>query len=185
MKLVATPSAKVTHHLTNALSITPPLLTSMLTTAQLVTPDWLSALLRFGGQPKEPGSPLTTLEFEFILPAESKYRPPFDPSLPSALKKSFKPWEANEERANMLKGWRVLFIGEKGREADKELLAMLEAGGAEYEVFDVAGGERRWNQALEKNKRKAPKGLSVVADEERMRVVAGDDWDIIEEILIE
>ncbi len=116
-------------------------------------------------------SPLTMLEFEFLPPSETKHPPSFAPTLPSALKVS-KVWEPNQERENMFKGWRVLFVGEKGREADQDLLQMLDAGGAEYEVFDVTGGEKKWKQVLGKNKRKASKGLSVVADEETMQVAA-------------
>ena len=173
-----------THHLTPLLRIAPSILTSMLRTSQLVTFDWLTDYLRLGLEPRDSTSPLTALEYEFIPPLESKFRPAFDPSLPPELTK-FKPWEANEERSSMLKGWRILFVGEKGRETDADILKMIEVAGAQYEVFDVSGGERKWKQALQKSKRKATKGLSIVANGEVMRVAAGEDWDTIDEALRE
>lgn len=189
IKLSATQTAEVTHHLTPMLSISPSILSSLLRTTHIVHPDWLTEYLRLGDSEKldhgasEEGS-LTTLEFEFLPPSESKHRPTFASNLPPSLQ-SFKAWDRNEERYGMFKGWRVLFVGEKGREADQDLLQMLDAGGADYEVFDVSSGEKKWRQVLAKNQRKASKGLSVVADEETMLVAAEVDWKVINDVLKE
>ena len=45
--------------------------------------------------------------------------------------------------------------------------------------------EKKWKQVLEKNKRKANKGLSIVADEENMRVAAETEWAAINDNLKE
>lgn len=180
----------MTHYLTPTLDISSSILCSLLRLAQVVHPSWLTEFLRLGDVINldhgalEEGPPVTALEFEFLPPSEAKHRPSFSSSLPSSLK-SFKAWEPNEERDRMFKGWRILFVGEKGREADQDLLQMLDAGGAEYEVFDVSGGEKKWKQVLGKNQRKASKGLSVVADAETMQVAAEAEWNVINEILKE
>lgn len=212
LKLTRTHSTLISHHLTSTLHIAAPLLTSMLNAAQLVRPDWLTEYLRVGDVEKDVGVPagssdriLTMLEFEFLPPSETKFRPPFAPSLPSSTPtlKTFKTWEANEERVGLLRAWRVLFVcSASTRENEVELREMISAAGAEYEVFDVDGEhgdgglESRWKQVLGRSRRRAGAGAAkgtargmavvVVPDVQTVAAAAGDEyWEMIRTTLKE
>lgn len=116
------------------------------------------------------------LEQEFRLPDPSQYRPEQSSDLPSSLKTT-SAWTVNERRPELFKGWRFLFPCAKG-EVDAETRGLVELGGGEYEAFDVAGGTKKWEQSLTRNKRKAEedggKRLAVVGDERSLRLSLGD-----------
>ncbi|KAG0708530.1 hypothetical protein DFH29DRAFT_1041101 [Suillus ampliporus] len=172
----------LTHHLTSKYEVTTPVMTSLLCAAQLVKPEWLQELVRLGSTPVENDSfGLTVLEKSFVPPLESKYRPAFGPALPPALK-SFKHWEPNEERLNLLRGFRFILPAEDG-EVDGELRELVVRGGAEYEGFNLKAGLAKWRQVLAKGKRKvedlrgAGKGLVVLAkDSVIQRAVEEEKW---------
>lgn len=191
IKIVASVLPEVTHHLVTMLSATSAVVSTTLIPAQLVKPDWLTELLRLGDEPydipqsqaveADPAQSRSALEYELTLPSETKYRPPFSPSLPPELK-TLKTWEPNLERQNLFKGWRFVFVG---REIDTDTRAVVERGGGEYEAFDVSGGPIRLQQTLERNKRKAQKGISVIGDAETLKVSAADNWNSLEDVLRE
>lgn len=172
----------LTHHIAPKYEVTTPVMTSLLCAAQLVRPEWLQELVRLGSVPAEDNSfGLTALEKSFVSPIESKYRPAFGPALPPALK-SFKHWEPNEERLNLLRGFRFVLPAEDGA-VDAELRDLVVRGGAEYEGFNLNAGLAKWRQVIAKGKRKveelrgAGKGLVVLAkDNVIQRAVEDEKW---------
>ena len=159
-----------------SLLLTQPLL---LSAAQFVKPEWLNELIQLGGLPiSNDFSNSCSLEQVFALPPETKFRPTFAAALPAALK-VFKAWEPNEERINMFSGYRFLFVGEKGREAEENMTELVRRGGGERDVFSVDGGRQKLHRVLAKGKAKLgnvtsnPKGLVLVADVKAMTVAVG------------
>ncbi|KAG2347342.1 hypothetical protein BDR05DRAFT_652330 [Suillus weaverae] len=172
----------LTHHIAPKYEVTTPVMTSLLCAAQLIKPEWLQELVRLGSTPAENDSlGLTALEKSFVPPIESKYRPAFGPALPPALK-SFKHWEPNEERLNLLRGFRFILLAEDG-EVDPELRDLVVRGGAEYEGFNLKVGLTKWRQVIAKGKRKVEelrgvgKGLVILAkDSVIQRAVEDEKW---------
>ncbi|OJA21135.1 hypothetical protein AZE42_04352 [Rhizopogon vesiculosus] len=179
---LSSPHELLTHHLTSKYEVTTSVMTSLLCAAQLVKPEWLHELLRLGTTPTEDDSfGLTVLEKSFVPPLESKYRPTFGPSLLPALR-SFKHWEPNEERLNLLRGFRFILPAEDG-EVDVELRELVVRGGAEYEGFNLKAGLAKWRQVIAKGKRRveelkgAGKGLVILAkDSVIQRAVEEEKW---------
>ncbi|KAL5514111.1 hypothetical protein ACEPAG_2872 [Sanghuangporus baumii] len=187
VKVVSTPRPEVTHHLTGTLSVSTSIAISLLNRAHIVRPDWLTELLHLGETTTSPDGP-SVLESDFRLPIVSQHVPKTDSDLPSSLK-SLSLWEPNERRSGMLKGWRFLFVGEKGREVDTETRTLVEQGGGEYEVFDVSGGLMRWKQSLARNRRKVEaegdRNLSIIGDSVSLKIAAGEAWNgMLEELRI-
>ncbi|KAL5480353.1 hypothetical protein ACEPAI_1623 [Sanghuangporus weigelae] len=185
VKVVSTPRPEVTHHLTSTLSVSTSIAISLLNRAHIVRPDWLTELLHLGETTTSPDGP-SVLESDFRLPIVSQHVPKADSDLPSLLK-SLSLWEPNERRTGMLKGWRFIFIGEKGREVDTETRTLVEQGGGEYEVFDVSGGLTRWKQSLSRNRRKADaeggRNLSIIGDTDSLKIAVGEAWNgMLEEL---
>ncbi|KAL5522140.1 hypothetical protein ACEPAF_1997 [Sanghuangporus sanghuang] len=185
VKVVSTPRPEVTHHLTGTLSVSTSIAISLLNLAHIVRPDWLTELLHLSETTTSPDAP-SVLEFDFRLPIVSQHVPKVDSDLPASLK-SLSLWEPNERRAGMLKGWRFLFVGEKGREVGSETRTLVERGGGEYEVFDVSGGLTRWKQSLSRNRRKSDaeggRNLSVIGDTEILKIASGEAWNgMLEEL---
>ena len=169
----------VTHHLVEVVSPVCSIAHSLLLATQLVRPDWLHEIIRLGNLSTDAETLNTrSLESSFALPPVAKYLPSLSVLLPSSLK-MFKVWEPNEERVNLLIGYRFVFVGEKGREVDVDVRQMVVAGGAEYEAFNVSGGRSKFHQVLAKGMRRVSetvrrgKGLVVVADEESMKTAIG------------
>lgn len=90
-------------------------------------PEWLTEVLHLGSTSSSADGP-STLELDFRLPAASQYVPASAPDLPPLLKSPMT-WEPNQRRSGMLKGWRFVFVGEKGREVDAEARTLVERGG--------------------------------------------------------
>lgn len=182
ISMLAATHELLTHHITPKYEVTTPVMTSLLCAAQLVKPEWLQELVRLGSTPAENDSfGLTALEKSFVPPIESKYRPAFGPALPPVLK-SFKHWEPNEERLNLLRGFRFVLPAEDG-DVDAELRDLVVRGGAEYEGFNLKTGLAKWRQVIAKGKRKveelrgAGKGLVVLAkDSAIQRAVEDEKW---------
>ena len=155
-------------------------MTSLLSAAHLVKPEWLSELLDLSLlNPRE--SP-RALEHTFALPPEGRFRPGFAAALSSELK-TLRLWEPNEARLNMLKGYRFVFAGEKGLEVPAGYREVVKRGGAEYEAFSVNAGVVRWRKALTRAKALAEEKnakVVLVADGGAMELVVGaDEWDEI------
>ena len=168
IKVTSSLNAHATHHLAPSLVLTPNIAYSLVSGSQLVRPDWLTEVLKFGDD-DDTSTPVQTqdsttppdsskscpLEREFTLPSESRFRPPFAPTLPAELKK-FNVWEPNKSRAKLLKGWRFLFLtgafsgssSSKGATGDTETRQLVELAGGEYDTFDVSGGRVRLKQAV-------------------------------------
>jgi hypothetical protein len=180
---VRTPHPDITHHLVPSYALTPSHMTSLLSAAQLVKPEWLTELLTLSDlDPRE--SP-RALEHTFSLTPESKFRPAFAAALPPALQ-TFKTWEPNETRLNMLKGYRFVFVGEKGLEIPAGYRDLVKRGGAEYEAFTVNVGAVRWRKALLRAKALAEErnGKVVpVADGGAIELVVGaEEWEKIDSV---
>jgi len=170
----------ITHHIVPSYALTPAHMTSLLSAAQLVKPEWLTELIDLSVlDPRE--SP-RALEHTFALPSESKFRPGFASDLASALK-TIKTWEPNETRLNMLKGYRFVFVGDKGLEVPAGYRDLVKRGGAEYEAFAVSAGVVRWRKALVRAKALAEEksGKAVpVADGDAMELAVGaEEWEEI------
>ncbi|TFK51444.1 hypothetical protein OE88DRAFT_1680259 [Heliocybe sulcata] len=180
ISVVHTFNPDVTHHLTPSFSLTTHIATSLLCAAHLVKPEWLDEVIRLGELSLGPDS----LEFNCTLPQETKYRPTFSPSLPPALK-VFRVWEPSEDRLQLFRGYRFIFVGEKGREIPGDLRDLVSNGGGQYEAFSVDSGRARLHQVLAKGKQKVAggKGLVLVADEGNMVPAVGrDGWqELVEE----
>lgn len=177
--VVRTLHPDITHHLVPSYGLTTAHITSLLSAAQLVKPEWLSDLLALSIL--DPREDTHALEHTFALPSESKYRPGFTAALPTALK-TLKAWEPNETRLNMLKGYRFVFVGDKGLEIPAGYRDLVKRGGADYEAFTVSVGVVRWRKALvrAKNLAEEKNGKAVpVADGGAMELAAGVEWEEI------
>jgi hypothetical protein len=163
----------ITHHLVPSYALTPAHMTSLLSAAQLVKPEWLTELIDLSIlNPRE--SP-RALEHTFALPSESKFRPGFASDLAPSLK-TIKAWEPNETRLNMLKGYRFVFVGDKGLEIPAGYRDLVKRGAAEYEAFAITTGVVRWRKALARAKALAEEknGKAVpVADGDAMGLAVG------------
>lgn len=164
-----TPHPSVTHHLTSTYSLTPPIATSLLSAAHLVKPTWLTTLLHSGTSTDGP----SPLEINFTLPRVADYRPDYSPSVPSTLRTP-RTWEPNEARLKMFNDYRVIFVGEKGREVTLELRELVKRGGGEYECCSVEGGRKALHSVLAKGQGKG-KRLVLIADEPAMGAAIGQD----------
>ncbi|KAI9439406.1 hypothetical protein F5148DRAFT_859363 [Russula earlei] len=176
--VVRTLHPDITHHLAHSYALTPAHMTSLLSAAQLVKPEWLSELLALSTL--NPRESARALEHTFALPPEAKFRPAFDAALPPTLK-TLKTWEPNETRLNMLRGYRFVFAGEKGLEIPAGYRDLVKRGGAEYEAFTVSVGVAvRWRKALVRAKNiTEEKDVKVVlvADGDAMEMAVGaDEW---------
>ncbi|TDL23405.1 hypothetical protein BD410DRAFT_787229 [Rickenella mellea] len=187
LKVVSSHQSDVTHHLTSSLNVTTAIATSMLSAAQLVRPDWLTEYIRLGTETKEedPESP-SILEYEYIPPSETKHRPPFAPTLPPPLK-TFRTWESNEERVGMFRGWYFVFVGEKGREVDAETRELVQCGGGVLDTFDLANGRTRWQQLINRTKKKVEtedqNGVALVADRTRLMAADEEAWNELQSVV--
>jgi len=167
--VVRTLHPDITHHLVPSLALTPAHITSLLSAAQLVKPEWLSELLALSIL--DPRQSPHALEYTFALPLESKFRPAYAAAVPPALK-TFRAWEPNETRLNMLKGHRFVFVGEKGHEIPSGYRELVKRGSAEYEAFTVNAGVVRWRKALLRAKS--------LAEEKRGKVILVADGGVME-----
>jgi len=176
--VVRTLHPDITHHLVPSYALAPAHMTSLLSAAQLVKPEWLTELINLSIL--NPHESPRALEHTFALPSESKFRPGFASDLAPALK-TIKTWEPNETRLNMLKGYHFVFVGDKGLEVPAGYRDLVKRGGAEYEAFAISTGVVRWRKALVRAKALAEeKGGKVVpvADGDTMELVVGaEEWE--------
>lgn len=168
--VVPTLRHEVTHHLASALTLSPELATSMISVAVIVKPEWLAEVIRLGESADDAPS---QLEREFKPPHVSKYRPTFSPFLPSPVKSTSR-WEPNEARVGLFRGYRFMFVGEKGRETQDAMKELVKRAEGDYECVAVEGGRSAWHKALAKGKSKG-KALVLVADEGSMKIAIGQD----------
>lgn len=176
VSVVWKPHAEVTHHLTSIYSLTAAIATSLVARAHLVKPEWLDALLSLGLSSVEP----STLEYEFALPSVAKFRPSFSPSLPSSLK-NHRSWEPNQNRENMLVDYRIIFVGERGREAKEEYKELARQGGAAYECCPAQGGKKALHDVLAKAESKGKQPV-LIADEITLLAALGQEgWNELTE----
>ena len=165
----------MTHHLTPNYNLSPTLSTSLLTASQCVKPDWLREIVRLGVLPKDDPK---SLEFTFALPSETKYRPAFSAVLPPALK-TFKTWEPNEERLNMFRECRFIFVGEKGLEIPSDYETLVTRGQGGCEAFYVNAGLLKWTKTLSKAKAWADQNhgkVVLVADSKAIEASSKEKW---------
>ena len=163
--------------MTPTYSLTAAAATSLLAKAQFVKPDWLSTLLSIGLAI----DPLSDFDHDFTLPSLAKYRPSFSASLPSTLK-NHRPWEPNEERSTLLREYRFIFVGERGREVKEDYKELVRLGGATYECCAVQSGRKALHAVLAKAESKGKQPV-LIADEMAMLTALGQDgWnELVEE----
>lgn len=131
-----------------------------------------------------PESP-SKLEYDFLPPQETKFRPPFAPTLPSSAK-TFKIWEAKDERVGMFRGWQFVFLVEAGAEANGDVKALVERGGAASDVFDTSSAPAKLRAMLTANKTrssKSGKGTAIIGDVGSLKASAGDAWEGLDGVL--
>jgi len=81
----------------------------------------------------------------------------------------------------MLTGYRFLFVGEKGREAEGAMTELVTRGGGNWATFNVTSGRKGWHHVLAKEKAKhakiseRQKALVVVADAKAMTMAVGSE----------
>lgn len=82
----------------------------------------------------------------------------------------------------MFSGKRIIFVGERGREASGELRQLVRRGGATYECCAVQGGKKALHAVLAKGQGKGAE-IALIADEAAMVLAVGQsDWDkVVEE----
>ncbi|EFI26588.1 hypothetical protein CC1G_15802 [Coprinopsis cinerea okayama7 len=153
------PAKDVTHHLISSYAATPTIATSLVGSAQFVTPAWLQEVVRLGTLPLDcdPSSGVP-LEVSFALPPVSKYRPSFSPTLPAA-QKDYSVWEPNEARLKMFHKFRFLCVGEKPREVPLDVRNLISKGEGSIEVFEVHSGVTKFQKALKRGSVKEGKTL--------------------------
>lgn len=172
LSVVWKPHPSVTHHITPELTLNPVIATSLLSLTKFVKPDWLETVLAHGAA----SDSSISLEFNFSLPSPSQHRPMLSSFLPSSLK-NHRSWEPNEDRVDLLKAYRVIFVGERGREATEEYKELVRRGAATYECCPVQGGRKMLHSVLAKGQGKG-KTLVLVADQSAMVAAVGqDEWD--------
>ncbi|KAI0696983.1 hypothetical protein C8T65DRAFT_743374 [Cerioporus squamosus] len=168
--LVPTLHSDVTHHLTSKYDLTAPIASSLISVVTLVKPEWLAAILTVG---QAEAGELSSLEEHFVLPPTSKFRPSFQPALPSRLKK-FDLWEPNEERVGMFRNRRFIFVGEKGAEAPGVLKDLVKRAEGDYECLAIDKAREGLKQVLAKgNARSAT--LVLVAKQDGMTAAIGKE----------
>ncbi|EKM57885.1 uncharacterized protein PHACADRAFT_206756 [Phanerochaete carnosa HHB-10118-sp] len=175
--VVSKPHPSVNYHLTPTYTLTPAIATSLLNTATFVKPTWLTELIAHYAPLDTPDSGK-----DYHVPSTSTHRPAFSPALPSSLK-NHRSWEPNEARTSMLQGHRVLFVGERGREAGEDYKELVKQGGGTYECCAVQGGRKALHDVLAKAQGKGAR-ITLVADATAMVAAVGqDEWDgIVEEV---
>ncbi|KAG6336418.1 hypothetical protein ID866_2661 [Astraeus odoratus] len=178
ISLVPATHPLATHHITPKYEVTIPIVTSLLSAAQLVRAEWLQEYIHLGTTGDDGNAfKLTAFEQTFIPPLESKYRPVFSPALPSSLK-SFKFWEPSEERLNFLKGYRIVLLAGKDADLDRDTRELAVRGGGEYDGYPMTSGHAKWRQMLAKAKRKKEEvGINVVivSNEQVIQGTVGSD----------
>ncbi|TFK35843.1 hypothetical protein BDQ12DRAFT_655171 [Crucibulum laeve] len=165
INVVQVPNTQVTHHLTGSYIANPSIIASLVSACQFVKPEWLHEVMRLGN---------TALEDLFALPPISKYRPSFSPSLSPTLK-DFKIWEPNEERIKMFAQFRFICVGEKPRELDSDLRAVISRAGGTVETFGVHGGVAKFHQVLTRGQAKEGKKLVVIGDLKAIKAAVSQD----------
>ncbi|KAF8127337.1 hypothetical protein K438DRAFT_2033058 [Mycena galopus ATCC 62051] len=137
-----------------------------------VTSKWLDEVFRLGDLPLS--SDPVSLEENFELPPEAKYRPEFDDSLPSERKTAMTS-DPNEERINMFSRYHFICVGEAKRQISSELRELLSRGQAKIEVFDITGGAEKWRKAILRAKAKAGQNLVPITDQRACEAAIGED----------
>ena len=168
--LVHTPSTSVTHHVASELRLSACVGASLISSCNFVKPDWVTELLRKADLP--PDDP-DSLENHSNLPNPTKFLPGFHSSVPKALQKKDL-WTPNEARIHVFRDLRFLCVGEKSREIDSELRAMIERGGGAIETFNVKDGTAKWRKSLSRGSAKEGQKMVGVADFGAMHAVVGE-----------
>ena len=170
--IVTKPHPSVNYHITPTYALTPAIATSLLNAAQFVKPSWAADVIAHYA----PVDTHDNIGKEYYIPLISKHRPIFSPALPSSLKNHHS-WEPNEARAKMLKGHRVVFVGEKGREASEGYRELVKQGDGTYECCAVQGGRKALHDVLVKAQDKSTK-ICLVADAPAMIAAVGQErWN--------
>ncbi|KAK0502415.1 proline-rich protein [Armillaria luteobubalina] len=179
IKVVHISNANVTHHVTSTLSATVSIATSLISSCQIVKPEWLSEVLRLGSLPSDDPS---SLESYLKLPLASKYRPTFSSALPEKHKTA-DVWNPNEERLHIFKDYRFMCVSEKSREIDSELRELLERGDGAIETFNIQDGGAKWRKALSRGHAKESVKIVAVASEDVMVAAVGpESWQEFVEV---
>ena len=124
---------------------------------------------------------LSALEECFDTPPPRKYRPNFSPALPTRLKK-YDVWEPNEARLKMLADYRVIFVGEKGAEAQGALKELVKSAGADYECLGADKGPEGLRQVLGKGMSKGKTLVPVAASGTVVASVGNEGWKALVEV---
>ncbi|TEB18787.1 hypothetical protein FA13DRAFT_1781109 [Coprinellus micaceus] len=156
INLTFQPSAEVTHHLTPTLTLAASLAASLISSAQLVKPEWLQDVVRLGDGAHT--LPVVTL---------AKYRPKLDANL-DRRHQNHNLWDPNEGRLKIFRHFRFLCVGEKARE-------MIARGEGTLESFDIHMGVDKFRQAIMRGQNKEGKRLVLVGDEVMLGAAVGED----------
>ncbi|KAF8738562.1 hypothetical protein AX14_011043 [Amanita brunnescens Koide BX004] len=184
INLVHTPSSGFTHHLVSSYTATASVAASLLSASQFAKSEWLREIIRLGSSAKdEPGA--SQLEKDFTLPPLSKYRPSFSPTLQDSHK-VFRVWEPNEERLNMLKGYRFFLVNENVKAPGSDIKDLIQRGGGAFEYIDIRSGKSKWHKALVRGAAKDGQNLVLVGDQGSLKMAVDErEWqDLMHEVEI-
>jgi hypothetical protein len=176
-----------THHLISNYAVDASIAKSLISATQFARPEWLHELIRLGTLSGEADDNGISLEKTFVLPPLAKFRPALPASIPHEFK-NLSIWEPNEERISFFRSFKFLFVGEKGREVQKDMRDLVERGQGEWEAFPANGGRAKWHQLLSKNVKKlsevdSGKSLVIVGDQKAIKISIGTTaWaELVEE----
>lgn len=166
--MVHSPSPEVTHNVIQELTLTPFCVLSLLN-SKVVTPQWLTEVIRRGIE----GAPISALEQHLELPDTSSYFPAVSAALPSTLN-STDIWITGASRRGTLDDYRFI-IFTRNSESVEDLQSVISVSGGGYELFPVDSGRVRLHRRLSADKDKRKK-IAVVDDEVKASVTS-DTWN--------
>lgn len=164
----------ITHHLAAHYVANLTMAASLLNLTRFVKPEWLNEILRLAALPRnDENATGTSLEDNFILPLETKFRPSFSPSL-LPKQKAFDVWEPNEERVNFFKSFRFICMQEKATEMESDIREAIDRGGGSFETFNITEGLPKFHRVLSRSQAKEGKKTIVVGDIDSLQTAVGN-----------
>lgn len=182
INLVHTPESGITHHLVSNYTANASIAASLVLAAQFAKSEWLGEIIRLGSSTQDkPGA--SQLEKAFTLPPLSKYRPSFSPTLQNSHK-VVKVWEPNEERLNMLNGYRFFLVNVNLKAPGSDMKDLIQRGGGTFEHMNMHSNKSMWHKALVRGTAKEGQKLVLVGDQEPLKTAVGErEWqDLMREV---
>ena len=166
--VVHSPCPEVTHSVARELTLTPSCVFPLLT-SKVVTPEWLTEVIRRGTE----GGRISSLEQRFELPDSSSYFPTISTTLPSTLSSTDLRTINSNHREIFDDHWFIILTRDSEYVEDFQSVISLSGGGCE--LFLVGSGKVRLRRRLSADK--DGKRKIVVVDDKVKASVASDSWN--------